>query len=48
MGTVKLTSVNWWIQTAISVFVVLLIIWAMKKVAKKVDIPVVSDVIAEA
>lgn len=48
MGTIKLTSVSWWIQTIISVFIVLLIIWALKQVNKKVNIPVVSDVIAEA
>lgn len=48
MGSVRITSVNWWIQTIISVFVVLLIIWAMKKVTAKVDIPVVSDIVNEA
>lgn len=37
-------SVNFWIQTIVSTFITMLVIFAIKKVATQYNIPVVSTV----
>lgn len=45
---VNLFSPNWWISTLVSSFVTLLFIVMIKKFFANVDVPVVSDLVAEA
>lgn len=39
-------SINWWISTLVSTLVTMVFIYIIKKVVGKVDIPVVSEVVA--
>lgn len=45
---IRLTSVDWWIQMFLSTFLTLVFIYILKQANKKVNIPVVSDIINEA
>ena len=40
----RIFSVNFWVQTFISTFITMLVIFAIKKVATTYNIPVVSTV----
>lgn len=40
----KLLSVSFWVQAFINVFITLLIIYVIKSIGSKYNIPVVSDV----
>lgn len=39
-------SINWWISTFVSTLVTMVFIYFIKKLSAKVNIPVVSDVVA--
>lgn len=43
----NLFSINWWISTFVATFITCLFIYLLKKMTAKVQIPVVSDVMAE-
>lgn len=40
----KIFSINFWVQTFVSTFVTMLMIYFIKKIAGAVNIPVVSEV----
>ena len=40
----KIFSVNFWVQTFVSTFITMLMIYFIKMIASKWNIPVVSDV----
>ena len=45
---VNLTSISWWTQTLVSSFITLMFIVLIKKAFEKINVPVVSDLVAEA
>ena len=40
----RIFSINFWVQTFVSTFITMLVIYFIKKIAGAVNIPVVSDV----
>ena len=44
----SLTSPAWWIDKFVGTFITILFIWMLKKAFEKVNVPVVSDIVAEA
>lgn len=40
----RIFSINFWVQTFVSTFITMLVIYAIKKVASQYNIPVVSTV----
>lgn len=44
----NLFKLSWWIQMFVSTFMTMCFIYLIKKVTAKVNIPVVSDIAAEA
>lgn len=42
----RIFSINFWVQTFISTFITMLMIYFIKKIAGTVNIPVVSEVAA--
>lgn len=48
MGNINLFSANWWINTFIQTFITLLFLVMIKKFFEKVNVPYVSDIVAEA
>lgn len=44
----QLTSPSWWINQFVSTFITILFIYALKKLFEKVNVPVISNVVAEA
>lgn len=45
---INLLSPQWWISTFIQTFVTIIFIWMLKKAFTKVNVPVVSEIVAEA
>lgn len=43
----RIFSLNWWLSTFASTLVTMLFIYLIKKLAEKVNIPVVSNIVAE-
>lgn len=46
--SINLTSPSWWINTFVQTFVTVFFIYMLKKIFAKVDVPYVSDMVAEA
>lgn len=44
----RMMSIDFWVQAFISTFITMLMFYILKQMNKKVEIPVVSTVIAEA
>ena len=44
----NLTSPSWWINQFVSTFITILFIYLLKKIFEKVNVPVVSEVVAQA
>lgn len=40
----NLMNPSWWVGVIVSTFFTMCVMWAIKKVTAKVDIPVVSDI----
>lgn len=40
----KILSINFWVQTFISTFITMIMIYIIKQIANKTNMPVVSDV----
>ncbi len=45
---INLASPSWWINTFVQTFITILFIYMIKKIFTKVNVPVVSDMVAEA
>lgn len=45
---VNLMSPSWWVNTFVQTFITILFIYMIKKAFNKVNVPVVSDIVAEA
>lgn len=45
---VRLTSPSWWLNMFISTFVTICFIYLIKVITAKVNVPVVSDIVASA
>lgn len=45
---VNLMSPSWWVNTFVQTFITIMFIYMIKKVFNKVNVPVVSDIVAEA
>lgn len=43
----NILSVNWWISTLVSTLVTMCMIFLIKKFTQKVNVPVLSNVVAE-
>lgn len=43
-GMGKILSINFWVQTFISTFITMVMIYIIKQIANKTNMPVVSDV----
>ena len=44
---INLASPSWWINTFVQTFVTIIFIYMIKKIFAKVEVPVVSDIVAE-
>ena len=45
---INLASPTWWINSFVQTFITILFIYMIKKVFAKVEVPYVSDMVAEA
>ena len=45
---INLMTPTWWVNTFIQTFITILFIYMIKKVFNKVNVPYVSDIVAEA
>lgn len=45
---INLASPSWWINTFVQTFITIVFIYMIKKVFAKVEVPYVSDMVAEA
>ena len=45
---INLASPTWWINTFVQTFVTVMFIYMLKKIFAKVEVPYVSDMVAEA
>lgn len=48
MNAIRITSIDWWVQMFVSTFITLVFIYILKQMNKKIEIPVVNEIIAEA
>lgn len=45
---INLTSPSWWLSTFVQTFITIIFIFMIKKIFDKVNVPYVSDMVAEA
>ncbi len=45
---INLLSPNWWVSQFVSTFITIMFLFLIKKAFSKVDVPVISDVVAQA
>lgn len=45
---INIMSPSWWLNTFVQTFVTVLFIYMLKKIFAKVEVPYVSDMVAEA
>ena len=45
---INLTSPSWWVNTFVQTFITILFIYMIKKIFVKVNVPYVSEMVAEA
>lgn len=45
---INLASPTWWVNTFVQTFVTVIFIYMLKKIFAKVEVPYVSDMVAEA
>lgn len=43
----RLLSINWWLQLFLSTFMTMIMIYLIKKLSSKVNVPIVNDIVKE-